>query len=85
MPSSNHALVSSACEKKIKGEPGPVGPKGDPGPFEHRDRNGTTVIQGEKGDPGPPGYGGERGGVGDDGLRGEPVSSCLIITCICYN
>ena len=44
-----------------------MGQKGDPGPYEQMDRNGTTVIQGEKGKPGPPGYAGEKGHAGPDG------------------
>ena len=62
------------CVNHAKGESGLAGPKGDVGPYELKDRNGTTVQRGDKGKPGLPGYGGEKGDHGPLGLRGSSVS-----------
>ena len=54
------------------GEPGPMGPRGEPGPPGCPGERGEPGPMGPRGEPGPPGCPGERGEPGPMGPRGEP-------------
>ncbi len=58
------------CSYFQRGEPGPMGPVGEPGPQGCPGERGETGPQGPRGEPGPQGCPGERGETGPQGVTG---------------